>query len=66
MNSKHINANAPPGRMKNGNNLILHTKTEEKIMKKRIISILLAVIMVAGMLPLGAIPPLQTRNRRQI
>ena len=24
-------SNAPPGRMKNGNNLILHTKTEEKL-----------------------------------
>ncbi len=39
MNSKHINANAPPGnesnappgRMKYGNNLILHTKTEERL-----------------------------------
>ena len=24
-------SNAPPGQMKNGNNLILHTKTEERL-----------------------------------
>ena len=65
MNSKHINANAPPGRMKNGNNNLKYIK-RGIFMKKKIVSLLLAVVMLVGIIPLGAITAMAAEQQYPI